>query len=195
MQIQNRFEVPMSPPAAWSLLMDISFTAPCFPGAELLEKIDEDTYKGRVTVRLGPLIMVFMGNLHIENRNEATHSADVKATWTETKGRGNAVAVTNFTMQERGSCTEIVVDSDLQLAGQIAQYGRGTGMISELSAQLISKFAENLRAKIQAVPPAPGEAHAEKITPPSQPEVSAFELLWKVLVNRLKLCLAFLTQP
>src|SRR5688572_11059717 len=134
MQIQNRFEVPIPPQAAWPLLMDISFTAPCFPGAELLEKIDEDTYKGRVTVRLGPMLMVFMGNLHIENRNVATHSATVKATWTETKGRGNAAAVTNFTMQARGSGTAVVVDTDVQLAGQVAQYGRGTGMISALSA-------------------------------------------------------------
>ncbi len=186
MQIQNRFEVPIPPEAAWPLLMDISFTAPCFPGAELLEKIDADTYKGRVTVRLGPLMMVFAGNLHVENRNEAAHSATVRATWTETKGRGNAVAMTSFTMQERGSGTAVVVDSDVQLAGQVAQYGRGTGMIAELSAQLISKFAANLSAKIRAVPPAQDELTAEKIAPPSQPEVSAFELLWKALVNRLR---------
>jgi len=186
MQIQNRFEVPIPPQAAWPLLMDISFTAPCFPGAELLEKIDADTYKGRVKVRLGPMLMVFMGNLHIESRDEATHSATVKATWTETKGRGNAAAVTNFTMQESGSGTAVVVDSDVQLAGQVAQYGRGTGMISELSAQLISKFAENLHAKIGAVSPATDEVPAQKIAAPSQPELSAFELLWKVLVNRLR---------
>ena len=127
MQIKNDFEVPLPPPSAWSLLMNVPLTAACFPGAELVETIDEDHYKGRVTVRLGPVTMVFAGNLQIENREDAQHSAAVKATWTETKGRGNAVTLTRFTMQASGSGTRVNVDSDIQLAGQVAQYGRGAG--------------------------------------------------------------------
>ena len=187
MQIQNRFEVPIPLAAAWALLMDISFTAPCFPGAELLERIDADTYKGKVTVKLGPLLMVFIGNLHIESRDEGAHSGSVKATWNETKGRGNAVAVTRFAMQESGEGTTVLVNSDVQLAGQIAQYGRGTGMIADLSTQLISKFADNLRAKINAALETESDgAPAKDTAPSSRNELSATELLWKVLVSRIK---------
>jgi len=186
MQIQNQFEVPMPPSAAWSLLMNIPVTASCFPGAELIETIAADRFRGRVTVKLGPLKMVFLGNLHIESRDDTRRSATVKATWTETKGRGNAVTVTRFAMREHGSGTLVVVGSDVQLAGQVAQYGRGAGMISEVSAQLISKFAENLRANIHAVSPTPSEAHAEDPIPTSQKEISVLDLLWKVLVKRLR---------
>jgi hypothetical protein len=147
-QIRNALEVPMPPDEAWSFLMNIPSTVPCFPGAELVETIDENNYKGRVTVKLGPLTMVFNGKLRIEERDDAGHAATVKATWVEAKGRGNATTITRFAMNAREAGTAIELDTDVQLAGQVAQYGRGTGMISDISKQLVSRFAENLRASI-----------------------------------------------
>ncbi len=186
MQIKNWFEVPASPAEAWSLLMNVPAIVPCFPGAELLETVDPDNYKGRVTVKLGPLTMVFSGNLRIENRDEAQRSATVKATWTETRGRGNAITVTRFVMREHDSGTVVDLDSDVQLAGQVAQYGRGAGMISELSEQLISRFAENLRAHIRALSPTPSDPRTGEQAASHQREIPVFKLLWKALVNRLK---------
>ena len=186
MQIRNQFEVPIPPAAAWSLLMNVPSTVTCFPGAELVETIDEDNYKGRVTVKLGPMTMVFLGNLRIENRNEAARSAAVKANWTETKGRGNAITVTRFALREHGSGTAVEVETDVQLAGQVAQYGRGAGMISEVSAQLVSKFAENLRASIQATPPTPGAVRADAEVRPRHTEISGLRLLWNILLDRFK---------
>jgi carbon monoxide dehydrogenase subunit G len=173
MQIRNRFEVPMPPPDAWAFLMDIPASVPCFPGAEMLEKIDEDNYRGRVTVKLGPLSMIFNGKLRIEDRDEAAHCATVKATWTEAKGRGNATTVTRFAMLEHGEGTAVDITSDVQLAGQVAQYGRGAGMISDMSAQLIGKFAENLRATIET-----GEAQTS--------DISGLTLLGRAVANRVK---------
>jgi carbon monoxide dehydrogenase subunit G len=175
MQIQNRFEVPMPPADAWIFLMNIPTTVACFPGAELVETIDDDNYKGRITVKLGPLTMVFLGKLRIEERDEGAHSAAVKANWTEAKGRGNAVTVTRFSMQAHGSGTLVQVDSDVQLAGQVAQYGRASGMISEISAQLIEKFALNLRATIDEI-----------ALDPKDTEISGLTLASRALFKRLK---------
>ena len=61
-------------------------------------------------------------------------------------------------------------------------YGRGVGMISEISAQLISTFAENLCAKIQATS-AGGAAPPET---QAAPEISGLTLIAKALGNRLK---------
>lgn len=148
MKIQNRFDVPMAPGEAWPFLMDIAATVPCFPGAELIEQLDADNYKGRVTVKLGPLTMVFSGKLRIEDRDDEAHSGTIKADWTETKGRGNANSVTRFAMSECDAGTLVELVSEVQLAGQVAQYGRGAGMITEISAQLVARFAENLRARM-----------------------------------------------
>ena len=173
MQIHNRFEVPMPPDDAWIFLMDIASTVPCFPGAELVEKIDEDNYKGRVTVKLGPLTMVFNGKLRIEDRDDRARAAVVKAGWTEAKGRGNANTVTRFAMKEHESGTAVELDSDIQLAGQVAQYGRGAGMILDISSQLVAKFAENLRARINET----GVEHTE---------IGGLKLASRALLNRLK---------
>ncbi len=182
MQIENHFEIPLPPATAWPILMDVPQTAACFPGASMIEQVGADQYKGRVTVKLGPLAMVFSGNLRIGNRDDAAHSATVKANWSETRGRGNANTVTHFTLRAQGESTCVTMQSDLQLAGQVAQYGRGAGMISEISTQLISTFAENLRASIQA-------AGAGGAAPPgiqAASEISGLTLIAKALGNRLK---------
>jgi carbon monoxide dehydrogenase subunit G len=174
-QIKNRFEVPIPPDEAYPFLIDIASIVPCFPGAELVEKIDEDNFKGRVTVRLGPLMMVFNGKLNIASRDAAARAGVVKATWNEAKGRGNATSVTRFAMNDHGGGTRVEMVSDIQLAGAVAQYGRGTGMIADISAQLVDKFALNLRDTIDAV-----------ALDPKNAEISGLTLVSRALLNRLK---------
>ena len=178
MQIENHFDILLPPASAWPLLMDVQQTAACFPGVSMIECVTADHYKGRVTVKLGPLAMVFSGNLQIEDRDDDAFSAVIKAAWSETKGRGNANTITRFALQEQGVGTRVRLQSDLQLAGQVAQYGRGTGMITAISAQLIATFADNLRLRIQA-------AGADQ-TAPVATEISALTLIGKALGSRLK---------
>ena len=59
MEFDNSFEVPLPPPEAWKVLLDIKRVAPCMPGAELTEVVDENTYKGKINVRLGPVALTF----------------------------------------------------------------------------------------------------------------------------------------
>jgi carbon monoxide dehydrogenase subunit G len=172
-RIQNQFDVPIAPPDAWAFLMNIPATVPCFPGAELIEQVDGQNYKGRVTVKLGPVSMVFNGKLRVENADEAAHTGMVNASWSEAKGRGNASSVTRFTMHESEGGTRVALDTDVQLAGQVAQYGRGTGMIADISTQLVSKFADNLRARLNE-------------TAMEHSEISGLTLASRALLNRFK---------
>ena len=52
MEFDNSFEVPLPPAQAWAVLTDIRRIAPCMPGAELTDVVDERTYRGRIAVRL-----------------------------------------------------------------------------------------------------------------------------------------------
>ena len=186
MQIQNKLEVPMAPAQAWSYLMNFASTVPCFPGAELTDQLDQDHYRGRVMVKLGPVPMVFNGKLDVEDRDPSAQSGRVRGTWTESKGRGNAVTVTRFEMKPLGEGTEVEVKTDVQLAGQVAQYGREAGVIAAISEALMSQFAQNLRAAIQKK----GLAPPDEFRPPPdnsyQPEISGLKLLGRTLLNRLK---------
>lgn len=179
MRIDNAFEIPLPPDSAWAILLHVPQTAACFPGASDIEETGPDQYRGRVTVKLGPLVMVFSGNLRLAERDDAAMRAVVNATWSETRGRGNAVTATRFSLQAQDGGTRVVMASDLQLAGQIAQYGRGTGMIAGVSAQLIDTFAQNLRDRIAAAQR--GESGSAQTA-----EISGLSLIVKALGNRLK---------
>ena len=53
MQFENSFEVALPPDEAWTVLLDIERIAPCMPGADITDVVDQRTYKGKVAVQLG----------------------------------------------------------------------------------------------------------------------------------------------
>jgi uncharacterized protein len=78
-EFDNSFEVPLPPAEAWPLLVDIRRIAPCMPGAELTEVADDRTYKGKISVPLGPVALDFDGVMKVEEVDPANHTARVTA--------------------------------------------------------------------------------------------------------------------
>lgn len=149
MEIRNNFEVPLAPAEAWKLLMNIPAIVPCMPGAELVEMVDDRTFKGKVSVKLGPVALTFNGTAPFELLDDAAHTARAKAQGSDTKGRGGANATVTFGLTPAGGGSRVEVVTDVALSGSVAQYGRGTGIIQGVATQLINQFAGNLRQMIQ----------------------------------------------
>ncbi len=185
MEFDNSFEVPLPPAEAWPVLMDIRRIAPCMPGAELTEVVDDKTYKGRIGVRLGPVALTFAGMVTFEEIDNANHRARVKAQGTDAKGRGGANAAASFRVEPTAGGSKVLVHTDLSLSGAVAQYGRGVGMIQATAAQIINQFAGNLKAQLAAVPAAPDAtaaiASAPAAPPPAAKPISGFSLMAKVI--------------
>ncbi|AOB29564.1 hypothetical protein AKI39_01035 [Bordetella sp. H567] len=161
MQFTNDFEVSLPPDQAWPVLMDIERIVPCMPGAELVEIVDEKTFKGKVAVKLGPVALSFLCNAAFEEIDNAAHTARIKASGADAKGRGNANTTIRFGLQPSAKGSKVIIDTDLTLSGAVAQYGRGVGMIQTVANQIISQFSRNLEAQISQgrqaeVPAAPG---------------------------------------
>jgi len=152
MEFDNSFDVPLSPAKAWKVLMDIPGIAPCMPGAELTEIVDPQNYKGKISVRLGPVALTFAGRVEFDSIDDANHSARVKAQGSDAKGRGGANATAAFRIEPAGSGSKVMIHTDLMLSGAVAQYGRGVGMIQATAAQIINQFASNLRAQLAQQP-------------------------------------------
>jgi uncharacterized protein len=148
MEFDNSFEVPLPAGDAWKVLMDIRRIAPCMPGAELTDVIDERTYKGKIGVRLGPVALTFAGTVKFEEIDEANRTARVAAQGSDAKGRGAANAVASFHLEPAGDGTKVLVHTNLTLSGAVAQYGRGVGIIQMTAAQIITQFANNLKAQL-----------------------------------------------
>ena len=198
MEFENSFNVRVPVEEAWAILTDVERIAPCMPGAELTEVIDENSFKGKVSVRLGPVALTFAGDARFEDRDDAGHSARVKAQGRDAKGRGGANANVDFRLvpAEEGT-TEVRIHTDLQLSGSVAQYGRGVGMIKDVAAQLIDRFAEALHEQIvaergagdEAAEP-PAEAAEPAPPPPAAKPISGFSLgasvMWNAFLRWLK---------
>jgi len=120
------------------------------PGVELTEKVDPQTYRGKVGVRLGPVALSFAGTARFVEIDEAARRARVKANGTESKGRGGAQATTEFSLAEAApGRTRVTVGTDLMLNGAVAQYGRGAAMIAGVAQQLVDQFAAALKVELQ----------------------------------------------
>jgi carbon monoxide dehydrogenase subunit G len=187
-EFDNSFEVPLPPAKAWPVLMDITRIAPCMPGAELTEVVDDKTYKGKIGVRLGPVALTFAGTVTFEEIDNTNHRARVKAQGTDAKGRGGANATASFRLEPVASGSKVLVHTDLALSGSVAQYGRGVAMIQATAAQIINQFAGNLKGRLAAVPQgamaaaAPdAAAPAASPPPPAAKPISGFALIATVI--------------
>ena len=141
MLINADFEVPAPVEKVWDYLLDVPRMAPNLPGTELTEVIDEDNYKGRVTIKMGPVSMRFAGDVEIVERDEAARRAVINAAGADERGRGQAAMKLTATLAKAGSATLVSIAQDLQVSGAAAQYGRG--MITDVTGVLVQQFARN----------------------------------------------------
>lgn len=148
MLIESDFEVSAPPDRVWRFFDDIPQVAACLPGAELTDDLGDDTYRGRVSIRMGPVRLRFAGTAEIKERDDAAKRIVVDASGADEKGRGQAaMSVTAKVVATRQGST-VRVAQDLQLSGAAAQYGRG--MISDVTSVLMRDFATNMQNRISA---------------------------------------------
>jgi uncharacterized protein len=190
MEFDNSFEVPLPPHEAWPVLMDIRRIAPCMPGAQLTEVVDDRTYKGNIGVRLGPVALTFAGVVKFEEIDSADLKALVRAQGNDAKGRGAAQATATFRLEPSPSGSKVLVHTDLSLSGAVAQYGRGVGMIQATAAAIMNQVAANLKAHLAETSQAksPAQAAAPPLAeapPPAATPISGFSLMARVLWNSI----------
>jgi uncharacterized protein len=193
MEFDNSFEVPLPPAQAWPVLMDIKRIAPCMPGAELTEVVDPTTYKGKISVRLGPVSLAFAGLVRFEEINDQDHTARVRAQGTDAKGRGGANATAAFRLEPTPSGSKVMVHTDLTLSGLVAQYGRGVGVVQTTAGKLMQQFADALKVELARREPGaePAETVAQSVqqepqTATSTKPISGFSLLFQVLWQSIR---------
>jgi carbon monoxide dehydrogenase subunit G len=197
MELKHDFEIPTNLDHAWQVMLDVPRIAPCLPGAELTEVIDEHNFKGLAAIRVGPVALKFTGQAELTEVDDANHSAIIKAKGADNKGRGQAQATVVFQLSAAGdNATRVDVTTDLNLTGTVAQYGRASGLIDEIANQLIAQFVSNLEGVLQQDQPGAAATDGEGAastdeTPPSAPApaakpVSGLSLLFRALGAMIK---------
>jgi carbon monoxide dehydrogenase subunit G len=146
MKLENSFEVPAPPEQAWDLLMDVPRVIPCMPGAELTETVDDSTWKAKMTVKLGPMSFAFATDVKHEEADVDARRARLSARARELRGRGAGQATIESTLTRVDGGTRVHIVTDMTLSGAVAQYGRG--MVQDVAAQLVERFADCLRTQL-----------------------------------------------
>jgi carbon monoxide dehydrogenase subunit G len=165
MKITNEFTVNTPIDRAWALLTDLEAIAPCMPGAQLTG-VDGDVYKGKVKVKVGPVISEFAGTARFAEKDDAAYRGVIDAKGRDARSAGNAAAVVTAQLRPDGDKTLVSVDTDLKISGKLAQFG--SGMIKEVSGKLLAQFVANLEAKLAAQEPEPAPA-ASAPAPAAEP--------------------------
>lgn len=176
MLIENEFQVAAPVDHLWDYLLDVERVAPCAPGAELTEVVDDRTWKGKILMKLGPVSLSFAGTVAIEERDDEAHRVVLHAKGQEQKGKGAANAVVTSWLEPGDGLTTVKMQADITLTGTVAQLSRG--LLPDVSRKLTAEFAECLQASMQAeevavaAPVGAGAAGAPTAAP-SQPRSKA----------------------
>jgi carbon monoxide dehydrogenase subunit G len=150
-ELNNDFEVNAPIEKAWAVLTDVEKIAPCLPGAQLQE-VEGDEYRGIVKVKVGPITAQYKGAATFVEKDDANHRAVLKADGRDTRGAGNASALITANLQAVGNRTKVSVSTDLTVTGKVAQFGRG--VMADVSAKLMTQFADNLEKLMESEPSA-----------------------------------------
>src|SRR3954471_3336856 len=170
MKFENTFAVDAPIDEVYATLLDVERVAPCVPGAEVLEKSGDNAYQVAIKVRVGPISMTYKGNVEIVERDDENHRAVMRARARETRGQGTADARVELSLEQEGPTTNGTMVADVQLAGRAAAMGRG--VIQDVSAKLVTTFAQNLETMLAGGPAGePGGAG----TPEPEPQATGPE--------------------
>ncbi|WP_336710887.1 SRPBCC family protein [Arthrobacter sp. USHLN218] len=148
MDLERTFTVNAPIATVWDALMDIERVAGCVPGAQVLQKLSEDTYQVGMKVKLGPVSMQYKGTLNVVERDEAARRAVMEGQAQETHGQGTAKARVDLRLAEEGSTTTGTAAAAITLSGKAAVMGRS--VIGSVADQLLGVFTGNLQSMLNS---------------------------------------------
>jgi len=170
MLIENEFTVHAPVDFLWSYLLDVERIAPCMPGAELTEVVDDKNWKGKLNAKFGPVSMSFAGSVTVQERDDVAHRIKLTAKGMEAKGKGAANASVTSWLEDGpdADTTTVKMQADITLTGAAAQLSRG--LLPEISKKLTQQFADCLQESMAAAQTASTDAADASAAAPAAPK-------------------------
>jgi carbon monoxide dehydrogenase subunit G len=160
MRFENEIEVAQPPKELFAFLTDVERVAPCLPGASI-DGREGDDYTGSMKVKVGPITGTYKGKMRFLEQDEDALRAVMSARAAEVNGQGDAEAKITTRIEEAGEdASRIVMETDLQMRGRVAQFGRGA--MEKISQRMFDEFARNLEREMSG---GGGEAAADGAEP------------------------------
>jgi uncharacterized protein len=148
--IDHHITVPAAPERVWSFMMDIPAVSRCVPGVGEVTRIDDQTYSGMMSVRVGPIAVKLDGRVILAERDEASGRArmDLQAADKRINGAVNAKMRMQLSTTPASDQTDVEIHTDANVMGKLGEFGQA--VIRKKADQIVQEFASNLSAAVAA---------------------------------------------
>jgi carbon monoxide dehydrogenase subunit G len=172
-KLTNEFTVGAEIETVWRALLDMEGVAGCLPGATIEATDEEDTYRGSMRVKIGPMTVAYQGTATLSEVDDSAHRAVISLRAREAKGQGTALASITNVVEPSDGGTRVRAETDLKITGAQARFGRG--VMEDVAGRVLKDFSGCLERKLTA--PAEPAAAAEPAAEPGAAPLDVGSLL------------------
>ena len=174
LKIEKTFQVPEPAEKVWAILSDPRKVATCVPGAQITGQVDEKTYQGAISVKVGPSVTNYKGDVQIVRLDAPAHEIEILGKGQDVRGRGSAsMKMTGRLRALPDGGTEVASVSEVNIVGILAQMG--SRVIAEVSNIMFDQFVKNFQALLKQ----PSEAPESQPMAAEASPINATSLAWK----------------
>jgi carbon monoxide dehydrogenase subunit G len=182
MKIEKSFELKHPREQVWSKLNDVRFVAECLPGASIVSDLGENRYKGRMSIKVGPMAAVFNGEIALDSHKQ-DWTGVVSGKGADSGSSSRASGSMTYVLAEGASpaATRVDIVSQINLAGPLAQFSKGA-IVRDIANRITAAFVTNFETCL-AEPSLSGEMKAAPVR--HNASFDAGGLLWMIFRERL----------
>jgi uncharacterized protein len=150
MEFQGLYKIPAAPDAVWQALHDPAVLHASIPGCEEVNKLSDDTFRARTTLKIGPLKARFDGKVTLIEHAPppgARHACTLKG-----EGQGGAAGFARgeaeVHLAEDGDGTTLSYRAQATVGGRLAQMGQRLldATAKSMADEFFAKFAKLMGA-------------------------------------------------
>jgi carbon monoxide dehydrogenase subunit G len=147
-RIEKTFQVKQALERVWPLLKDPRAVANLVPGAKITESVDEKTFRGAISVKVGPTVTDYKGKLRVERLDEQNHEIELVGKGQDARGKGSAsMKMTGKLTASPDGGTEVKTVSEINVIGILAQLGGR--MIHDVSDVMFVEFVKRFQERLE----------------------------------------------
>ena len=160
MEIHERFGVPSDPGTVWGVISDPRAVVSCVPGASLGDQREDGSFDASVTVKFGPVKVLFQARVTLE-LDDAAMIGHVTARGKDNQGGTRFTSRATFEVVGtpplpnppprggRESGSTVAIQGEVDMSGKLA--GLIEGGASIVVNRMSSEFADNLAKRCAGV--------------------------------------------
>jgi len=176
----KKFLVNADIDSVWTVLTNPEKIVVCVPGARLTETIDEDHFKGKVSIKIGPVTAKFNGDVEFTQRDSSTYELSMEGKGADISGKGGATMNMELSLNTHETSTEVSCIMTVSITGRIAQFG--SRMIEAVNNKLFEQFIQNFSNLLTQENE---RGNVDEVPSEAEP-VKAASLVGSIIVSELK---------